>query len=152
MKKLFTCKNICRKNQPAGKATIKYAITESSLTLATAETSLTVQSKRGLKIVANEPQVLMYKVGDSIKISTQVYNSGNREENVEVIASFPQADGRDLSISKKIKLEPFVNKEVSFSKIVDKDLLKMELFTVNVAGLNAEKNSLAMLLLSYKMP
>lgn len=102
------------KNQPAGITTIKYAITESSLALATAETSITVQSKRGLKIVANEPQVLMYKVGDSIKISTQVYNSGNREENVEIIASFPQADGRDLSLSKTVKLEPFVNKEVSF--------------------------------------
>ncbi|MET7035021.1 COG1470 family protein [Elizabethkingia miricola] len=138
-KAFLPVKIFVEKNQPAGTATIKYAITESSLTLATAETSMTVQSKRGLKIVANEPQVLMYKVGDSIKISTQVYNSGNREENVEVIASFPQADGRDLSFSKKIKLEPFVNKEVSFSKIVDKDLLKMELFTVNVAGLNADK-------------
>ena len=76
------------KNQPAGITTIKYAITESSLALATAETSITVQSKRGLKIVANEPQVLMYKVGDSIKISTQVYNSGNREENVELLPAF----------------------------------------------------------------
>lgn len=138
-KAFLPVKIFVEKNQPAGITTIKYAITESSLALATAETSITVQSKRGLKIVANEPQVLMYKVGDSIKISTQVYNSGNREENVEIIASFPQADGRDLSLSKTVKLEPFVNKEVSFSKIVDKDLLKMELFTVNVAGLNAEK-------------
>lgn len=101
MKSFLPVKIFVEKNQPAGTATIKYAITESSLTLATAETSMTVQSKRGLKIVAKEPQVLMYKVGDSIKISTQVYNSGNREENVEVIASFPQADGRDLSFSKK---------------------------------------------------
>ncbi len=138
-KAFLPVKIFVEKNQPAGITTIKYAITESSLALAIAETSITVQSKRGLKIVANEPQVLMYKVGDSIKISTQVYNSGNREENVEIIASFPQADGRDLSLSKTVKLEPFVNKEVSFSKIVDKDLLKMELFTVNVAGLNAEK-------------
>lgn len=138
-KAFLPVKIFVEKNQPAGITTIKYAITESSLALATAESSITVQSKRGLKIVANEPQVLMYKVGDSIKISTQVYNSGNREENVEIIASFPQADGRDLSLSKTVKLEPFVNKEVSFSKIVDKDLLKMELFTVNVAGLNAEK-------------
>ncbi|XJR87142.1 hypothetical protein ACH34I_07305 [Elizabethkingia anophelis] len=53
--------------------------------------------------------------------------------------AFHKLTGRDLSLSKTVKLEPFVNKEVSFSKIVDKDLLKMELFTVNVAGLNAEK-------------
>lgn len=127
------------KNQPAGTASIKYSLTESNNLIATYETSLTIQSKRGLKIIANEPQVLMYKAGDSIKVSTQVYNSGNREEDVEVVASFPQTDGRELNYSKKIKLEPFANKEVSFSKIVDKDLLKMELFTVNVAGLNGEK-------------
>lgn len=87
-KAFLPVKIFVEKNQPAGTATIKYAITESSLTLATAETSMTVQSKRGLKIVANEPQVLMYKVGDSIKISTQVYNSGNREENVVKVYIF----------------------------------------------------------------
>lgn len=100
---------------------------------------LNVEPKRQLRISANEPQVLIYRVGDSLKISTQVTNAGNQTEDTEIFATFPQNLGSETILKKKVTLPAFTSQKVEFSRIIDRDLLRMEVFTVNIAGINSNK-------------
>ncbi|MDQ0477958.1 hypothetical protein [Chryseobacterium sp. MDT2-18] len=128
------------KTQPAGTSLIHFTLRNAdSKELATAKTQLVIEPKRQLRIIANQPQVLIEKIGDSLQISTQVYNGGNQTETVEIFATFPQNFDGEVNLKKKIELKPFSNQEVVFSKIIDKELLKLELFTVNIAGTNSNK-------------
>ncbi|ACU08631.1 hypothetical protein FIC_02196 [Flavobacteriaceae bacterium 3519-10] len=139
--KLFVpFKIFIEKRQPAGSSVISLQLQDASeKTVATWETLLTVEPKRLLRISANEPQVLIYRVGDSLKISTQVTNGGNQTEQAEIFATFPQYLGSETVLKKKVTLQPFTSQKVEFSRIVDRDLLRMEIFTVNVAGTNSNK-------------
>lgn len=128
------------KRQPAGSSVITLQLQDSTKkTVASWETVLTVEPKRLLRISANDPQILIYRVGDSLKISSQVTNGGNQTEQAEIYATFPQYLGSETVIKKKVTLQPFTSQEVVFSKIIDRDLLKLEIFTVNVAGTNSNK-------------
>src|SRR5690606_34432970 len=64
---------------------------------------------------------------------------GNQSEQAEIFATFPQYLGSETVLKKKVTLQPFTSKKVEFSRIVDRDLLRMEIFTVNVAGTNSNK-------------
>ncbi|TXF77809.1 hypothetical protein FUA25_05175 [Chryseobacterium sp.] len=139
-KMFFPLKIFIDKKQPSGISTITSTlIAKNKSAIATAETALEIKLKRNLRIIANEPQVLIHQVGDSLRISTQVYNSGNQTEEVDLTATFPQNFGSEIAIKKKTTLEPFTEKEVVFSQIIDKNLLRMELFVVNIAGRNSNK-------------
>ncbi|WP_246012470.1 hypothetical protein [Chryseobacterium salivictor] len=128
------------KRQPAGSSLITLHLQDSTQkTVASWETVLTVEPKRLLRISANDPQILIYRVGDSLKISSQVTNGGNQTEQAEIYATFPQYLGSETVMKKKVTLNPFTSQEVVFSKLIDRDLLKMEIFTVNVAGTNSNK-------------
>ncbi len=125
------------KTQPSGSSEVVFSLADRSKNIvARTVTELTIATKRSLKIIANDPQLLIERIGDSLRISTQVFNSGNRAEEVEIIATFPQGYNSDEKQRRNIVLEPFSNREVAFSKIVDKELLKLELFTVNIAARN----------------
>lgn len=140
-KKFVPIKFLVTKNQPAGKTSISFKLRDSSHNLlAESSTTLTIAPKRFLKISTNQPQEIIYQIGDSLRIKTQLYNGGNQREQVKLVASFPSLSGSPISIEKNIKLEPFSSKNVTFSKIIDHDLLKQELFNVNVAMLNDQND------------
>lgn len=121
------------KTQPAGSSEVVFSLTDATQnTVARSVTELTIAPKHSLKILPNEPQVLIERIGDSLRISTQVYNAGNLSEEVEITTTFPQGYNSNETQRKKITLTPFSNREVVFSKIIDKDLLKLEIFTVNI--------------------
>ncbi|MHA6697076.1 COG1470 family protein [Chryseobacterium sp. A321] len=136
-KTFIPIKFLVTKSQPAGKAFISFKLRDQSKNiLAESSTTLTIAPKRVLKISTNDPQEIIYQIGDSLRIHTQVHNGGNQSEQVKLVASFPSLSGSPISIEKNIKLEPFSNQNVTFSKIIDRDLLQQELFNVNVAMLN----------------
>lgn len=127
------------RGQPAGTSLIKFTLkNDAAKTIAETNTQLVIEPKRQLRIVANTPQILMDRVGDSLQISTQVYNGGNAAETVHLFATFPQIYGGDMMLKKSITLQPFTNTEVVFSKIIDKDLAKLGVFTVNIAATDNE--------------
>lgn len=137
----FPLKIFIDKKQPAGNATVVLdLLAEDGLRLTTHSAIIKVQPKRLLQIVANEAQAIMKRAGDSLRISTQVYNRGNQPEKVAVVATFPEHFGDERTVVKTITLSPFSSSEVSFSKIIDRELLRLEMFTVNVAGLNNNKD------------
>lgn len=126
------------KTQPAGSSELTFTLTDGDKkTVARTVTELTIATKRSLKIIANNPQLIIERLGDSLRISTQVYNAGNLTEEVEITATFPQGYNSDQKERKKIIIEPFTNREVVFSKIIDKEMLKLEVFSVNISAKNA---------------
>ena len=126
------------KTQPAGSSELTFSLKDSDKkTVARTVTELTIATKRSLKIIANNPQLIIERLGDSLRISTQVYNAGNLTEEVEITATFPQGYNSDQKERKKIIVEPFSNREVVFSKIIDKEMLKLEVFSVNISAKNA---------------
>ena len=128
------------KNQPAGISLVNFFLLFiDHKIIAATKTQLVIEPKRQLRIIANQPQVLMEKIGDSLKISTQVYNGGNQTEQVEIFATFPQNYRGENNLKKTIELKPFTNQEVVFSQIINKELLKLEIFTVNIAGTDSNK-------------
>lgn len=128
------------KSLPAGSSVIKLQLQDAlQKTVATHDIILTVEAKRQLRITANQPQVMIYRAGDSLKISTQVTNEGNQAEEAEIYATFPQYLGSETVLKKKVTLQAFTSQKVEFSKIIDRDLLRMEIFTVNIAGTNGNK-------------
>ncbi|MBW8359406.1 MAG: hypothetical protein K0M63_06335 [Weeksellaceae bacterium] len=129
------------KSQPAGSSEVVFALLDgNNNSVARSLTELTIATKRSLRIIANEPQQLIERIGDSLRISTQVYNAGNRAEEVEIITTFPQGYNSDLTQKKTIVLEPFSDREVVFARIIDKDLLKLEIFTVSIAARNENRD------------
>ena len=128
------------KSLPAGSSIISLQLRDSSAhVVAHWGTTLTIAPKRQLRLSAEVPQVLIYRAGDSLNISARVFNGGNQTEEADIFASFPQYAGSEITLRKKVILAPFTSQKVEFSRIVDRDLLRMEIFTVNVAGTNANK-------------
>ena len=128
------------KSQPAGSSEVVFALIDgNNNSVARSLTELTIATKRSLRLIANEPQQLIERIGDSLRISTQVYNAGNTAEEIEIITTFPQGYNSDLIQKKTIVLEPFSDREVVFARIIDKELLKLEIFTVSIAARNENR-------------
>ncbi|QFG52444.1 hypothetical protein F7R58_02330 [Chryseobacterium sp.] len=128
------------KKLPAGNSPVSLWLQDAAgKIVASCETVLKVEARRQLRIFSDEPQILIYRVGDSLNISTQVSNGGNRTEEAEIYASFPQGIGNELILRKKVILAPFSSQKVEFSRIIDREMLRMEVFTVNVAVTDASK-------------
>ena len=98
-------------------------------------TTLTIQSVRKVQLSAIEPNQLMQNVGDSLKVSAQLSNRGNSKETIMVTASFPDLRGGNKIEKKQITLDAYQDTIITFSKIITKDLLRVERYTVNMAAL-----------------
>ena len=127
------------KDQPAGKSLIRYTVLEGNTPVARSETLLTMDVRRELRLGAVEPQVMIFREGDSLKLSAQIFNNGNTTEETQLIAQFPNIYGRAITLNRKVTMEPFSSQTVTFSTVVDRELLNIEVFTVNIAGLNRSR-------------
>src|SRR5690606_37625407 len=88
-----------------------------------------------VQLSAYEPDQLMQNVGDSLTISAQLTNRGNSKENITVTASFPDLRGGYKVEKKQVLLDAYQDTIISFSKIITKDLLRVERYNVNMAAL-----------------
>lgn len=127
------------KKQPSGKSIIEFSlIDKNGAVVAKSKTTLVIETKRSLRIMSTNPQQLIYQVGDSLNITAKILNQGNQREEVKVIASFPSISGTQQNIEQKISVAPFSSTDIQFSRIVDRNILRMELFTVNIAGVDSK--------------
>src|SRR5690606_12906342 len=62
-------------------------------------------------------------------------NRGNSHEEITLIASFPDLMGGNNLQDKKVKLQPFQDSIITFKRIITKDLLRIDRYSVNVAAL-----------------
>ncbi|WP_430615275.1 hypothetical protein [Flavobacterium sp. JP2137] len=108
-----------------------------------ATTQVHIPAKRQLRLLPLDTQILMRQIGDSIRIGTHVYNNGNQSEVVRLIASFPKLTFDKTQQNKEITLKAFSDTIVQFSKIIDREMLELEYFAVNIAALDQQNDFLA---------
>lgn len=124
------------KNVPSGNTDMVFAlIDDRGNTKAEFITTLTIQSVRKVQLSAYEPNQLMQNIGDSLTISAQLTNRGNSKESITVTASFPDLRGGNKIEKKQVVLDAYQDTIITFSKIITKDLLRVERYTVNMAAL-----------------
>ncbi len=121
---------------PSGDSDLVFALEDDNgNTKAQFSTKLTIQSISKVLLSAYEPNQLMQNVGDSLTVSAQLTNRGNSRENITITASFPDLRGGTKVEKKQIFLNAFQDTIISFSKIISKELLRVERYTVNMAAL-----------------
>ena len=124
------------RSAPSGRSDMVFALVDDSgTTKAQFTTQLTIESIRKVQLSAYEPNQLMQNVGDSLTVSVQLTNRGNSKENITVTASFPDLRGGTKVEKKQVFLDAYQDTIISFSKIITKDLLRVERYTVNMAAL-----------------
>ncbi|NLA62421.1 MAG: hypothetical protein GX857_04240 [Bacteroidales bacterium] len=124
------------RSAPSGNSDMVFAlIDDSGNTKAQFTTQLTIESIRKVQLMAYEPNQLMQNVGDSLTVSAQLTNRGNSKETIMVTASFPDLRGGTKVEKQQVFLDAFQDTIITFSKIITKDLLRVERYTVNMAAL-----------------
>ena len=124
------------RSAPSGDSDMVFALLDDSgNTKAQFTTKLTIQSIRKVQLMVYEPNQLMQNVGDSLTVSTQLSNRGNSKETIMVTASFPDLRGGTKLEKRQVFLDAFQDTIITFSKIITKDLLRVERYAVNIAAL-----------------
>lgn len=124
------------RSAPSGNSDLVFALIDDSGTAkAQFTTKLTIESIRKVQLSAYEPNQLMQNVGDSLIVSAQLTNRGNSKENITITASFPDLRGGNKVEKKQVLLDAYQDTIITFSKIITKDLLRVERYTVNMAAL-----------------
>lgn len=124
------------KNVPAGETKVLLNLVDENNKIQAQFTSLlNVQPKKQVQLISNRPTELMQNIGDSLSISALLSNRGNSQEVITVTASFPNMRGGNKIESKRVFLKAFQDSVITFKKIITKDLLNVERYTVNMAAL-----------------
>ncbi|GEM_PF-662509 len=100
-----------------------------------AQTMLHVLPKRAVWLQALNANELMRQVGDSLSIRVLVRNGGNTAERVRLVVSTPNQQGGRRFLSKELELPAAIDTTVVFGYLIDQQLIRLERFTVNIAGL-----------------
>src|SRR5690606_38036716 len=103
--------------------------------VASFNSKLIIGSKRQVQLFNHRPNELMKQIGDSLTVSVMLQNRGNSLETITLTASFPDLRGGSDLQDKRIPLKAFQDTIVTFSRIITKDLLRIERYTVNVAAI-----------------
>lgn len=124
---------------PAGETPIRFLLQDSlNAVLATFKTKMILEHNRSVQLIANRPVEMMQNVGDSLKVAVLLSNTGNTKERLQVIATFPDLNGGTILVDKAVELHPFQDSIVVFTRIINRQLLAIEQFSVNIAALYSD--------------
>jgi hypothetical protein len=92
--------------------------------------------QRAVELAVLNPSVLLRQVGDSLNLKVMIRNSGNQTEALKVVASFPADNGQGKQmVQKDLQLSPGASEEVTFARIINRELYQLNNFYINIAGL-----------------
>lgn len=103
--------------------------------LAHVRTILRILPKRSVWLQTLTTNELMRQVGDSLSIRVSVRNAGNTQERVRLVVSMPDQQGGRRFSAKELDLQPARDTTLLFGYVIDRDLIRLERFTVNIAGM-----------------
>ncbi len=134
-KRFFPVRYYIGEEVEAKEQALNFYLLEKSVQIDQVSTKLELNKVRRVQVFPVNPRVLMRHPGDSLHIEARIINNGNQTENLKIVTSFPLADGGRIPVEKKITINAFSEKTIRFSRIVNKDLLSFEVFSVNIAAL-----------------
>lgn len=121
---------------PAGKNAVQLVLMDDGNSVkAQFTTTLILKAKRQVQLSAHNPNQLMQHVGDSLKVQVLLANRGNSQETITLTAAFPDLRGGKKVEKQQLVLASFQDTIISFNKIITRELLSVERYTVNVAAL-----------------
>lgn len=127
---------VLEKSTSAGELPFKLQVwSEEGKLQAEAISLLQVLPERKVQLFRISEPVLMKHVGDSLRVSAQVLNQGNTEEEIVVTASFPDLKGGRAIEKKSVFLRASQDTTITFTKIITEELLAAPHYTVNIAAL-----------------
>lgn len=128
------------KSQMAGKLSLEFSIVDfkTKKEIGNSVTSIVVQQKRNIKIFPVQTNIFYRQEGDSIHYELKAINMGNQPESVLLTNVFPDFRGNFTSENKRIHVEAFQEKTIRFSKYIDREMMKIEAFQVNVSGYSSD--------------
>lgn len=122
----------------AGSTSVAIQLVDQKQKLVTAfESNLYIQSISKVRLLHHGSTQLMKQIGDSVEVAALIRNEGNNREEVNITASFPNLMGGNIIKHKTISLPAFQDTVVSFKRIITKELLEVNHYTVNIAALYA---------------
>lgn len=100
------------------------------------KTSISMLPLRATELIVLTPSILLKQIGDSLTVNLLIRNAGNQVEELKLIASFPSDNGQGKNVLQKdIKLSPGMEQQISFGKIINRELYQLNNFYVNIAGI-----------------
>lgn len=101
-----------------------------------AECKLRMGSVKSVSLIPMISSLILGSRGDSIKIPVRIENSGNTAQKVNIVCQLPsglQSSGFHTAF--KLTMRPYSDTLIHINKSVNRDMLRMETFIVNVSGL-----------------
>jgi len=100
------------------------------------KTSISMLPLRATELTVLTPSILLKQIGDSLTVNLLIRNSGNQVEELKLIASFPSDNGQGKNVLQKdIRLSPGTEQQISFRKIINRELYQLNNFYINIAGI-----------------
>jgi len=134
-RKFVSVKFLVSNNADAGDAKINLILANQSDQKIDEKTiTHTVEENSLLQMIAENSQIFRTNNQDSLKIRIKVSNKGNKPQKTTLVFKIPDQNESNLFIEKSGMLHPQQDSIFTFSFLPSKELIKKNVFTVNVTG------------------
>ena len=106
--------------------------------IAAFSTKIEVETKKEVQLVSIQNNHFYKQAGDSIHYEVKVINLGNQSDNVLINNSYTDAIGATIIENRNVELLPFEEKIIRLSKYVDKELMNVDKFSMNISLYNSD--------------
>lgn len=128
------------KKQLAKELVLPLTVIEKSTSkeIASFSTKIEVETKKEVQLVSIQNNHFYKQVGDSIHYEVKILNLGNQPDNVLINNSYTNAIGASIVENRNVELLPFEEKIIRLSKYVDKELMSIDKFSMNISLYNSD--------------
>src|SRR5690606_22941163 len=124
------------KEVPAGESPVVLQLVDNKKDVSAQFLSkLNISPKKQVRLITYRQNEIMRHVGDSLDISVLLSNQGNSDELITLSASFPDLRGGKDIVEKKVSIGAFQDTIIQFKRIISRELIRVEHYSVNVAAL-----------------
>lgn len=127
------------KEVPAGESPVVLQLVDNKKEVSAQFLSkLNISPKKQVRLITYRQNEIMRHVGDSLDISVLLSNQGNSDELITLSASFPDLRGGKDIVEKKVSIGAFQDSIIQFKRIISRELIRVEHYSVNVAALYSD--------------
>lgn len=94
-----------------------------------------IRERKLVKVMLLETNLIYERAGDSLSIPIRISNEGNTAQKITVLARYPDFITRNAIENTDISIRAFTDTIVVLKKVVNKNILKQEDFTINITAL-----------------
>lgn len=96
---------------------------------------ISIKERKLVKAMLLETNLIYERVGDSLAIPIRISNEGNTPQKITILARYPDFITRNAIENTDVNIRAFTDTIILLKKIVNKNILKQEDFTINITAL-----------------